>query len=80
MDASQIPQWHVLGLTIRQVGYQGHVIPILIVIWLMSRIEKTLHRHVPESADLFITPLCTILTTAFLALGVIGPAFASAVS
>lgn len=80
MDASQIPQWHVLGLTIRQVGYQGHVIPILIVIWLMSRIEKTLHRHVPESADLFITPLCTILTTAFLALGVIGPVFASAES
>lgn len=80
MDASQIPQWHVLGLTIRQVGYQGHVIPILIVIWLMSRIEKTLHRHVPESADLFITPLCTILPTAFLALGVIGPVFASAES
>lgn len=80
MDASQIPQWHVLGLTIRQVGYQSHVIPILIVIWLMSRIEKTLHRHVPESADLFITPLCTILPTAFLALGVIGPVFASAES
>ena len=80
MNASQIPQWHVLGLTIRQVGYQGHVIPILIVIWLMSRIEKTLHRHVPESADLFITPLCTILPTAFLALGVIGPVFASAES
>ena len=80
MDASQIPQWHVLGLTIRQVGYQGHVIPILIVIWLMSRIEKMLHRHVPESADLFITPLCTVLPTAFLALGVIGPVFASAES
>lgn len=80
MDASQIPQWHVLGLTIRQVGYQGHVIPILIVIWLMSQIEKTLHRHVPESADLFITPLCTVLPTAFLALGVIGPVFASAES
>lgn len=80
MDVSQIPQWHVLGLTIRQVGYQGHVIPILIVIWLMSQIEKTLHRHVPESADLFITPLCTVLPTAFLALGVIGPVFASAES
>lgn len=80
MDAAQIPKWHVLGLTIRQVGYQGHVIPILIVIWLMSQIEKMLHRHVPESADLFITPLCTVLPTAFLALGVIGPVFASAES
>lgn len=78
MDASQIPQWNLLGFSIRAVGYQGHVIPVLISVWMMSKLEKVLHKHVPESADLFITPLCTVLPTAFLALAVIGPVVSSA--
>lgn len=78
MDASQIPQWNLLGFSVRAVGYQGHVIPVLISVWMMSKLEKELHKHVPESADLFITPLCTVLPTAFLALAVIGPVVSSA--
>lgn len=78
MDASEIPVWHLLGFPIRQVGYQGHVIPVVIAIWLMCRIEKWLHQHVPEMIDLFVTPLCTVLSTAFLTLGLIGPVFSIA--
>ena len=57
------------------VGYQGHVIPVVISVWVMSWIEKRLHRIVPEMIDLFITPLVTVLTSAYLALTVIGPVF-----
>lgn len=78
MDASEIPVWHLLGFPIRQVGYQGHVIPVVIAIWLMCRIEKWLHKHVPEMIDLFVTPLCTVLVTAFITLGLIGPVFSIA--
>ena len=78
MDASEIPVWHLLGFPIRQVGYQGHVIPVVIAIWLMCRIEKWLHKHVPEMIDLFVTPLCTVLITAFVTLGLIGPVFSIA--
>lgn len=78
MDAADIPVWHLLGLTIRQVGYQGHVIPVIIAVWVMSFIEKRLHKVVPEMIDLFVTPLCTILVTAFLTMGLIGPVFAVA--
>lgn len=78
MDASEIPVWHLFGFPIRQVGYQGHVIPVVIAIWIMCRLEKWLHRHVPEMIDLFVTPLCTVLATAFLALGIIGPVFSMA--
>lgn len=78
MDAADIPVWHLLGFPIRQVGYQGHVIPVVIAVWLMSRIEKWLHEHVPEMIDLFVTPLCTVLATSFLTLGLIGPVFSMA--
>lgn len=78
MEASEIPVWRLLGFPIRQVGYQGHVIPVIIAVWLMCQIEKWLHKHVPEMIDLFVTPLCTVLATAFLTLGIIGPIFSMA--
>ena len=78
MAAEDIPVWHLFGFPIRQVGYQGHVIPVVIAVWLMSRIEKWLHQHVPEMIDLFVTPLCTVLATSFITLGLIGPVFSTA--
>ncbi len=78
MAAADIPVWNLLGFQIRQVGYQGHVIPVIISVWLMCKIEKWLHKHVPEMIDLFVTPLTTVLVTAFLTLGLIGPVFATA--
>lgn len=80
MAESDIPVWHLIGdiFTIRQVGYQGHVIPVVIAVWLMCIIEKWLHKHVPEMVDLFVTPLLTVMITAFLTLGIIGPIFSTA--
>ena len=78
LAASEIPVWNLLGFEIRQVGYQGHVIPVIIATWLMCKIEKWLHKHVPEMIDLFVTPLTTVLATAFLTLGIIGPVFSTA--
>lgn len=79
MDASEIGVWHLFGVfPIRQVGYQGHVIPVIIAVWLMCQIEKWLHKHVPEMIDLFVSPLCTVLITGFLTLGIIGPVFSIA--
>ena len=78
MDGADIPVWQLLGFPIRQVGYQGHVIPVVIAVWVMSKLEQWLHKHVPEMIDLFVTPLCTVLITGFLTLGIIGPVFAAA--
>lgn len=80
MDVADIPVWHLFGLPIRQVGYQGHVIPVVIAVWLMCKIEKWMHKHIPEMIDLFVTPLSTVLLTAFLTLGLIGPIFSTAES
>ena len=74
-----IPRWHLIGniVTIQRSGYQGHVIPVIIAVWIMSVIEKWLHKHVPEMIDLFVTPLCTVLATAFLTLWIVGPIFST---
>ena len=67
--------WNMGFFTISQVGYQGHVIPVILAVLLMSTVEKWLHKHVPEMIDLFVTPLCTVLITAFATFTLIGPVF-----
>ena len=61
--------------SIEMVGYQGHVIPIIISVWVMSEIEKRLHKVVPAMLDLFVTPLVSIFIAGYLALSIIGPVF-----
>ena len=72
---SVIPAWDLGIFTINQVGYQGHVIPVILAVLLMSNVEKWLHKKVPEMIDLFVTPLVTVLVTAFATFVVIGPIF-----
>lgn len=57
------------------VGYQGHVISVIIAVFVMSQIEKFLHKRVPAMFDLFVTPLCSVFITGFLTMTVIGPVF-----
>ena len=73
--AGEIPTWHLFFFNVQQVGYQGHVIPVILAVLLMSTVEKWLHKKVPEMIDLFVTPLCTVLVTAFVTFTIIGPVF-----
>lgn len=57
------------------IGYQGHVIPVIIAAWVMAAIEKRLHKIVPASLDLFVTPLVSVFVTGYLTLAAIGPVF-----
>lgn len=71
----QIPVWHLFFFNVQRVGYQGHVIPVILAVLLMSTIEKWLHKVVPEMIDLFVTPLVTVLITSFVTFTIIGPIF-----
>ena len=73
--AGEIPTWKLFFFNVQQVGYQGHVIPVILAVLLMSVIEKWLHKHVPEMIDLFVTPLVTVLITSFITFTIIGPVF-----
>ena len=77
VGAESIPKLNAwFGLyQIELVGYQGHVIPVVIAVWFMSMLEKKLHKIVPEMIDLFVTPLVTVLVTGYLTLTIFGPVF-----
>ncbi len=60
---------------VNQLGYQGHVIPVIIAVFIMCKLESWLHKHVPEVIDLFVTPITTVFVTCFLTFTIIGPIF-----
>ncbi len=61
--------------SVDMVGYQGHVIPVIIAVWVLAQIEKRLHKIVPAILDLFVTPLLSVFITGYLTLSIIGPIF-----
>ena len=73
----KIPTWDILFFHVQRHGYQGHIIPVIIAVFIMAQIETRLHKIVPEMIDLFVTPLCTILATYFLTFTIIGPVFSA---
>ena len=60
---------------VNMVGYQGHVIPVIIAVWVMCFLEKRLHKIVPAMFDLFVTPLVSVFVTGYLTFSIIGPIF-----
>lgn len=75
-EGVQVKQSVWFGLyEIDLIGYQGHVIPVIIAVWVMCFIEKRLHKIVPEMFDLFVTPLLSVFVTGYLTYSIIGPVF-----
>lgn len=59
------------------VGYQGTVLPAFFVGLVGAKLEKWLHKKVPEALDLLATPFLTFAIMSILGLFVIGPVFHS---
>ena len=75
-DGTMITLPVIPGLySIDWIGYQGHVIPILVGVWILCFIEKRLHKAVPEMFDLFVTPLVSVSVAAYITILFIGPIF-----
>ncbi|WP_420176665.1 sucrose-specific PTS transporter subunit IIBC [Luteococcus sp. OSA5] len=72
-QAGELEYWNVFGLQVAQVGYQAQVIPVLVVTWLLSVIEKRCHKIFKGTADFLLSPLITMLLTGFLAFVIVGP-------
>lgn len=58
-----------LGLT----NYTYSVIPIILIIFVQSYVEKYLHRIIPESVELVFVPMLVFLIMGILAFSVLGP-------
>lgn len=73
MAEGTIEVWHLFGLSVDKIGYQAMVIPVICVAWIMSAIEKWLHKKLSGTTDFLLSPLITLLLTGFLTFVVVGP-------
>ncbi len=71
--ATEIPTWNLLGLSVEAVGYQGTVLPVLGVSWILATIEKKLRKVTPSWLDNLTTPLLSVIVTGFITFIVVGP-------
>lgn len=67
------PCWNILGFKIAAIGYQGTVLPVLAVSFILATIEKKLHKVTPTWLDNLTTPMLSIIVTSFLTFIFVGP-------
>ena len=63
----------ILGLSIPVVGYQGSVLPALVLGIIAAKTQKALKKVVPDVLDLIVTPFITLLISMILGLLIVGP-------
>ncbi|OFT52198.1 PTS beta-glucoside transporter subunit EIIBCA [Corynebacterium sp. HMSC06C06] len=73
INSGEMTYWNIFGLDVAQAGYQGSILPILVIAWILATIEKFLHRHLKGTVDFMLTPLITLLLTGFITFVAIGP-------
>ena len=70
--AGEMPYWHIFGLDVAQAGYQGSILPTLVISWILATIEKFFHKHFKGTVDFMLTPLLTLLITGFITFMALG--------
>ncbi|WP_315072287.1 beta-glucoside-specific PTS transporter subunit IIABC [uncultured Clostridium sp.] len=63
----------LFDLPVKAVKYGSTVIPIILVVWFMSYLEKFIERIIPQVLKTMLRPMLLLIITAPLALIVIGP-------
>ena len=63
----------VLGIQVPVVGYQGSVLPALVLGIIAAKLQAFLKKIVPDIIDLIVTPFLTLFLCMLLGLLVIGP-------
>ncbi len=65
--------WDVFGFKIAQAGYQGQVLPVIGVAWILATLEKFFHKHLKNAIDFTFTPMLAVIITGFVTFAVVGP-------
>ncbi len=66
--------WVIGGVDVLAIDYQGSVVPIIAICFVLARLERFFGRRLRGSARLLLVPLLTLLTTGLLAFLALGPA------
>lgn len=62
-----------IGIPLKLATYSSSVIPIVLIVWFQSYVEKFANKVSPKAIKVFFAPLLVILITAPIGLIVIGP-------
>ena len=63
----------IFGLPIYAANYSSSVIPIILGVWFMSKVEPIADRISPKAVKFFTRPLLTILVSGIVTLCILGP-------
>ncbi|MFD3447097.1 beta-glucoside-specific PTS transporter subunit IIABC [Microbacteriaceae bacterium 4G12] len=63
----------LFGLPVTLAKYGSSVIPIILIVWALSYVQRFFERIMPKSIKIVFVPLCTVLIMAPIALIAIGP-------
>lgn len=65
--------WTVYGIAAPNVTYSAQLIPILLVVWVQSYVEKFLNKIIPDSLKVVGVGFCTVLIMLPLTFCILGP-------
>lgn len=68
-----MPYWNLFGLQVAQAGYQGSVLPVLAVSYILANLENFFHKRIPKVFDFTFTPMLAVIITGFLTFIFVGP-------
>ncbi|PQM75561.1 sucrose-specific PTS transporter subunit IIBC [Corynebacterium sp. J010B-136] len=74
MEDGSMTYWDIFGFDVAQAGYQGSVLPILVISWVLATLEKFFHSKLKGTVDFLVTPVLTLLITGFITFMALGPA------
>ncbi|QWU18003.1 PTS system, beta-glucosides-specific IIC component [Paenibacillus sophorae] len=63
----------VFAIPMQLVNYGSSVVPILLIVWAQSYIERLFKRIIPDSIKIIFVPMFTIIVTGIIGLTVLGP-------
>ena len=73
MEDGTMTYWDIFGFDVAQAGYQGSVLPILVISWVLATLEKFFHSKLKGTVDFLVTPVLTLLITGFITFVALGP-------
>lgn len=63
----------IFGISVPVVGYQGSVLPALVLGIFAAKLQKWLKTFIPDVIDLIVTPFLTLFISMILGLLIVGP-------
>lgn len=76
LDWSKAVGWDLTFFGVIPVTYSRYpssVLPIILIVWIQSHLERLINRIVPDLMKTIFVPVLTLFTTAFLGLTLLGP-------